>query len=102
MTRSNIVTGVLLDEVALTLEEFARACEMAPQWVVAHVEAELIGVNPHDSATWRFSSADLIRARRLAAAERMFDANQDAAALMVDLIEEVERLRKLLQRAGFT
>ncbi len=43
--------------------------------------------------TWRFTSVQLLRARRLADIERTFDANDELAALVVDLIEEVERLR---------
>jgi chaperone modulatory protein CbpM len=41
----------------------------------------------------RFTSVQLLRARRLADIERTFDANDELAALVVDLIEEVERLR---------
>jgi chaperone modulatory protein CbpM len=35
-----------------------------------------------------------LRARRLADIERTFEANEELAALVVDLIEEVERLRR--------
>lgn len=100
MTHDDNVDGELLDEVAMTLAELARACSVEPQWIVTRVEAELIGSDLRDSTTWRFTSTDLIRARRLAEAERMFDANQEAAALMVDLIEEVHRLRELLKLAS--
>jgi chaperone modulatory protein CbpM len=41
----------------------------------------------------RFTSVHLVRARRLAEIERTFEANDELAALVVDLIEEVERLR---------
>lgn len=100
MSEHEIVSGVLLDESALTLDEFARACEVEPQWVLARVEAELIGTVMENSAALRFTSADLIRARRLAAVERTFETNEDAAALVVDLIEEVQRLREMLKRAA--
>jgi chaperone modulatory protein CbpM len=45
------------------------------------------------AATMRFTSVQLLRARRLADIERTFEANEELAALVVDLIEEVERLR---------
>jgi chaperone modulatory protein CbpM len=45
----------------------------------------------------RFASAQLVRARRLASTERRFECNPEAAALIADLIEEVERLRRELQ-----
>jgi chaperone modulatory protein CbpM len=64
------------------------------------VEAGVLGSASLKSVEWRFVSADLARARRLAALERDFDANQELAALVVDLIEEVGRLRGRLKAAG--
>ena len=100
MAEDDILTGVVLDEVALTLEDLARACAVEPRWIVERVEAGLLGSASLKSAEWRFVSADLVRARRLAALERDFDANQELAALVVDLIEEVGRLRGRLEAAG--
>ena len=100
MAEDVILTGVLLDEVALTLEDLARACAVESQWIVERVEAGLLGSVSLKSVEWRFVSADLVRARRLAALERDFDANQELAALVVDLIEEVGRLRGRLKAAG--
>ena len=100
MAQDDILTGVVLDEVAPTLEDLARACAVEPQWIVERVEAGLLGSVSLKSVEWRFVSADLFRARRLAALERDFDANQELAALVVDLIEEVGRLRGRLKAAG--
>lgn len=100
MTQDDILTGTLLDEVTLTLEDLARACAVEPRWLSERVEAGLLGSASLQSVEWRFVSADLARARRLAALERDFDANQELAALVVDLIEEVERLRGRLRAAG--
>ncbi|MEK6209358.1 MAG: chaperone modulator CbpM [Pseudomonadota bacterium] len=100
MAKDDILTGVVLDEVALTLEDLARACAVEPQWIEERVGAGLLGSALLKSVEWRFVSADLARARRLAALERDFDANQELAALVVDLIEEVGRLRGRLKAAG--
>jgi chaperone modulatory protein CbpM len=100
MPQDDILTGVVLDEVALTMEDLARACAVETQWVVERVEAGLLGSASVKTVEWRFVSADLSRARRLAALERDFDANQELAALVVDLIEEVARLRRRLKAAG--
>jgi chaperone modulatory protein CbpM len=100
MVQHDVLTGVVLDEVALTLEDLARACAVEPQWIAERVEAGLLGGSSLKSVEWRFVSADLARARRLAALERDFDANQELAALVADLIEEVERLRGRLKAAG--
>jgi chaperone modulatory protein CbpM len=101
MTHDDILTGVLLDEVALSLDELACACAVDPNWIVERVEAGFLGnVVAGQITRWRFNGAELARARRLAAVERDFDANPELAALVADLIEEVERLKTRLNAAG--
>ena len=101
MTQDDILAGVLLDEVALSLDEMACACAVEPDWIVERVEAGLLGdVSFGQITRWRFTSAELARARRLIAVERDFDANPELAALVADLIEEVERLKARLNAAG--
>ena len=97
----DILTGVLLEDVALTLDELARACNVEPDWVVRHVRAGVLGGETSVQVTsWRFRSGDLVRARRLLSVERDFDANEDLAALVVDLGEEIRRLRARLRVLG--
>ncbi|RPH61931.1 MAG: MerR family transcriptional regulator, partial [Burkholderiales bacterium] len=100
MTRGDVLTGVVLDEAMLTLEELARACAVEPRWVEMRVEAGLLSCAGGAAGHWRFASAELVRARRMAALERDFDANEELAALVADLIDEVQRLRAQLQSAG--
>lgn len=94
--------GELLDDATLTLEELARACCRAPEWVSERVEAGVLETNPSTSpaaglVTWRFSSATLVRARRVAQLEATFDADPYLAAMTTDLMEEVARLRRRLR-----
>lgn len=101
MTQGEHLTGVLLDEAALTLDELARACGVEPEWVLRHVEAGVLGGETSiEMTTLRFGSGDLGRARRLLGIERNFDANEDIAALVVDLTDEVRRLRARLHALG--
>ncbi|WP_432382568.1 MerR family transcriptional regulator [Duganella sp. P38] len=102
-----ILTAVVIDDAALTLEELAQACAVTPDWVVTRVRTGILLGGGHDtdrsaepSSAWRFASADLVRARRLCQIERDFDANDDVAALVVDLSEEIRRLRGKLNAAG--
>ena len=96
------VTSVVLDEAsALTLEELAAACAVETHWVVERVEAGYIGDFAAVSRTrWRFAGAELARARRLASLERDMDANPELAALVADLIEEVQALRRSVRAQG--
>ena len=53
-----------------------------------------------DISGWRFRAADLTCARRVARLQRDFEASLDAAAVMLDLLDQIERLRARLKRAG--
>jgi chaperone modulatory protein CbpM len=101
MAHSEPLSGVLLDDEALSLDELARACNVEPDWVVRHVQAGVLGGAASVQLTsWRFRSGDLYRARRLLSLERDFDANEDIAALVLDLADEVRRLRARLHVLG--
>lgn len=91
--------GELLDEAVLTLDDLARACRRAPEWVCERVEAGVIApTQPGASlAAWRFGSATLVRARRIAQLEASFGADPHLAALTADLMEEVVALRRRLR-----
>ena len=96
---ANKVDAVLIDEETLDLQELASACAVAPTWVVERVEAGLLACHS-SGGEMRFASAHLVRARRMVQTERCFEANQEAAALVADLIEEVEQLRRQLRAAA--
>ena len=49
---------------------------------------------------WRFPGTALARARRMRQLERDFDAVPEMAALVADLLEEMDALRARLRRAG--
>jgi chaperone modulatory protein CbpM len=102
MMLNNSVSGVLIDQVALSVEELARACDVEAEWVVRHVRAGVLGGDIDASALERlqFGSGDLVRARRLLSLESVFDANEDIAALVLDLGDEIHRLRARLRVLG--
>ena len=83
---------ILIDDDGLSREELACACAVSVEWIERHVQGGLLHVAATESM--RFTSVQLLRARRLADIERTFEANEELAALVVDLIEEVEQLRR--------
>lgn len=93
MEREDILTGYVMDESCLTLEELCALCSVEPVWVIRHVEEGLLNPMTGELSNWRFTSASLTRTRRLYALERDFDAVPELAALMVDLLEEIDSLR---------
>lgn len=102
MARRHIASGELIDEATLTLEELARACSVEVGWVVERIESGLLADGSPYVASWRFTSHDLTRARRLCQLERDFEAAPELAALAADLIEENQRLKERLRTAGLS
>ena len=80
----------------LALEDFARACGVEARFVRELVEEGLVvPLRP-----WRFGGDELARVRRICRLQRDFEANLQSVAVMLDLLDEVERLRRALLRAG--
>jgi len=93
MDDDDILIGSLLEASWLTLEQLAAACPVEPAWLLRHLEE---GLFPHAecvAGTWRFSGAALLRARRMRQLERDFDAVPELAALVADMLEEIDSLR---------
>jgi hypothetical protein len=70
MTKEHVIHGALIDETALTIDEFANACGVSTEWIVLHVEGGLLGRVDVSTHAWRFASAELLRAQRLLALKR--------------------------------
>jgi chaperone modulatory protein CbpM len=93
MREEDLLVGTLLDDACLTLEELACAGAVSPDWLLHHVEGGFIDVAGAGVSEWRFSSRTLRRVRRMHALERDFDAAPELAALVADLLEEMDALR---------
>ena len=101
MSDEDILAGTLEEGACLTVEELCAACAIEREWLVRRVEEGLIPVAAGTVISeWRFTSAGLLRARRMRHLERDFDAVPELAALVADMIEEMDELRARLRRAG--
>ena len=92
----------LLDDDALDAVTLARACHRSVEWVQARVVDGVLTPSTgtrHTAAvtSWRFASPAIVRARRVAQLEHMYEADPQLAAMTVDLMEEVLELRRKLQ-----
>ena len=90
----------ILEDACLTLEQLCTACALEHDWLVRRVQEGLIPVTGTVIAEWRFSTAHLARARRMREIERSFDAAPELAALVADMLEEMDALRARLRREG--
>ncbi|UCE31249.1 MAG: MerR family transcriptional regulator [Burkholderiales bacterium] len=101
MTRVTVVSQAVIDlDASLGPDELARACGADLHWVRELVSCGVLAERPGDPSGWRFASADLSRARRARRLQRDFDLELEAAALMLDLMDEVQRLRRRLRAFG--
>ena len=96
-----VLVGAVLEDACYSLDELAAACRVSVQWVEHRVDEGLLGSAGQGPAGRRFSIQDFQRARRMHALERDFDAVPELAALVVDVLEEMEALRTRLERTGF-
>lgn len=101
-TSLNNLGVCLTGEHALELEAFAAACGTDVQFVCVLVDEGLLQptLQPALQAEWRFGGEELARVRRICRLQRDFEANLQSVAVMLELIDQVERLRAQLQRAG--
>ncbi|MCP5265449.1 MAG: MerR family transcriptional regulator [Burkholderiaceae bacterium] len=99
--------GELLDDMRLTLDELCRLTDVSPDWVRLRMHEGLL---PPSSVRERwleesradpgFGPREIRRVREMHRLERDFDAVPELAALVADMIEEIESLRARLRRAG--
>lgn len=100
MRDDEILVGSLMEESWLTIEQLAAACKVEPEWLTWHIDEGLFPSVECVSGIWRFSGTMLSRARRMRQIERDFDAAPELAALVADLLEEMDELRVRLSRAS--
>ena len=100
MHDDDVLIGSLMEESWLTVEQLAAACMVEPAWLTSHLEAGLFPHADSVAGTWRFSAPSLLRACRMWQLERDFEAVPELAALMADLLEELDTLRTRVRGAG--
>lgn len=93
MRDDDILIGSLMEDTWLTLEQVAAACAVEPTWLMRHLDEGLFPHAESVAGVWRFSGPALLRARRMRQLERDFDAVPELAALVADMLEEMDRLR---------
>jgi chaperone modulatory protein CbpM len=97
--QEKILNGRVLDEItSLTLDELSRACRVRQEWIQQLVDEGIL--DPLESAErdWRFAATSLRRVRTVWRLQQDLGVNLAGAALVLDLMEEIERLRARLGR----
>jgi len=84
----------------LTLDQLCSVCALEREWLVVRVREGLIPAEGDSDTEWRFTTTTLSRVRRMREIERSYDAAPELAALVADMLEEMDALRARLKRAG--
>jgi chaperone modulatory protein CbpM len=89
--------GTIFDDSALlSLEDLCRMCATPKQHIVEFVEEGVLEV-VEVSTQWHFTGAALRRARMALRLERDLEVNLAGVALALNLMEELEQLRRELR-----
>ncbi len=93
---SNVFSGhVLEEELELSLAELSQTCSANAEWLMSLVAEGIIDPLPGDHH-WRFNGASVYRVRRVQRLQDDLGVNVAGAALAIELLEEIERLRNRL------
>ena len=89
--------GSIFDETAvLTVRDLSRMCAVDERHIVAFIDEGVLEAVVIESE-WRFSGAALRRARLALRLERDLELNLSGVALALNLMEEIEQLRRELK-----
>ena len=94
------LSGEIFEEGSvLSVSDLRRLIAVEERHVIEWVEEGVISVIEMDAAEWRFSGAQLRRARIALRLERDLGVNAAGVALALELLEELRELRRA-QRMG--
>lgn len=97
--RSQTLSGELVEEdTELSLADFCLACELPAERVLELVEEGVIEPLGREPRRWRFRAVSVRRVRCAQRLEHDLGVNLAGAALVLDLLDELERLRARLGR----
>jgi chaperone modulatory protein CbpM len=94
-----ILTGEVLDErVEYDLEGLCQICRLERRQVVEMIVENVVEPAGEDPEHWRFTGAAVTRIQVAARLTRDLGINTAGAALALELLDEIERLRAALHR----
>jgi chaperone modulatory protein CbpM len=92
------LAGAIFEETALlTVEDLSRMCAVEERRIVEFVEEGVLSVVEIDTVEWHFTGAALRRARLALRLERDLELNLAGVALALELMEELQALRRELE-----
>jgi chaperone modulatory protein CbpM len=99
MSEAKTTSVVIDEETRLDVTQFARACRTTISYVEEMI-VEGVVVPRGERPDIDFGAQEMARVRRALRLQRDFDAPLPSVAVMLDLLDEIERLRSELRKAG--
>jgi len=102
-TPKQTLSGLILDEDCLfTLDEMSIACSVRTEYIIELVDEGIVEPTElqREQQQWSFTGKNLLRARKARRLQHDLDINLAGAALVLDMLEEIEQLRERLRRLG--
>src|SRR5450631_1501523 len=90
--------GAIFEESAvLTVQDLSRMCAVDERHIVEFVEEGVLTVVEINTSEWHFTGAALRRARLALRLERDLELNLAGVALALELMDELQHLRRELR-----
>jgi chaperone modulatory protein CbpM len=97
-TLDQALPGAIFEEsVLLTVKDLSRMCAVDERHIVEFVEEGVLNVVEVNTTEWHFTGSALRRARLALRLERDLELNLAGVALALELMEELQHLRRELQ-----
>lgn len=96
MTQDVIDGMIVEDDMEFSLGELSHICAVNAEWIISLVEEGILEPVDITSQQWRFRGICLRRVRIIQRLQKDLDVNLAGAALVLQLLEEIEILRTRL------
>lgn len=97
--RVSEISSVIVDErLEITLEEICIACHVEQDAILALVDEGIVEPRVRNEQPWRFRGDTLPRVARAFRLQRDLELNTAGVAFALDLLSEIDGLRKRLKR----
>jgi chaperone modulatory protein CbpM len=84
-------------ELEFDIEQLCRVCQVTPEFIVELIEYGIVDPRGSSISNWRFTADHLRRVRMIAHLQQDLEVNLSGAALVVELMDEIARLRAQIQ-----
>jgi chaperone modulatory protein CbpM len=84
-------------DFSLSLGELSRCCGVSAEKIMVLIAEGVIDPCGDSEHAWRFVASDLIRAQSALRLERDLGVNAAGAALAIELIDEMRRMRERIR-----